>query len=133
VVGLYRNEVGSLIVTTGLGAVAEHALISLPAINGLRISDALGAGIDNLGLERGHCTLTVLREGGKIVTIPLTARAIGRSVRLLRTIAAPDLLRPRAANLEEDAIGDRGIGIVGHCRERDGTEGTAQANGPIGI
>jgi hypothetical protein len=40
-------------------------LISLLAINGLRISEALGADIDVLGLERGHRTLTVLREGDK--------------------------------------------------------------------
>jgi integrase-like protein len=58
-------------------------LISLLAINGLRISEALGADIDAHGLERGHRTLTVLRKGGKIVTIPLaprTARAIDLAV-----------------------------------------------------
>jgi integrase/recombinase XerD len=78
-VGLDRNEVGALLVAAGLGSAAEHALISLLAINGLRISEALGADIDHLGVERGHRTLTVLRKGGKIVTIPLaprTARAI---------------------------------------------------------
>ncbi|MGH3628317.1 MAG: hypothetical protein ACRDRL_12870, partial [Sciscionella sp.] len=56
VVGLDRNEVGSLLVAAGLGAAAEHALMSLLAINGLRISKALGADIDNLGLERGYRT-----------------------------------------------------------------------------
>jgi hypothetical protein len=38
---------------------------------------------DALGLERGHRTLTILRKGGKIVTIPLaprTARAIDLAV-----------------------------------------------------
>jgi len=83
VVGLDRNEVGGLLVAAGLGAAVEHALISLLAINGLRISEALGADIDKLGLERGHRTLTVLRKGGKIVTIPLaprTARAIDLAI-----------------------------------------------------
>jgi integrase/recombinase XerD len=78
-VGLDRNEVGALLVAAGLGAAAEHALLSLLAINVLRISEALGADIDTLGIERGHRTLTVLRKGGKTVTIPLaprTARAI---------------------------------------------------------
>jgi integrase/recombinase XerD len=42
-IGLDRNEVGSLLVAAGLGAPNEHALISLLAINGLRISEALGA------------------------------------------------------------------------------------------
>jgi integrase/recombinase XerD len=82
-IGLDRNEVGSLLVAAGLGAPNEHALISLLAINGLRISEALGADIDALGLERGHRTLTVVRKGGKIVTIPLaprTARAIDLAI-----------------------------------------------------
>jgi hypothetical protein len=68
-----------LLVAAGLGTAPEHALISLLAINGLRISEAPGADIDHLGLEGGHRTLTVLRKGGKLVTIPLaprTARAI---------------------------------------------------------
>ena len=52
-VGLDRNEVGALLVAAGLGTAAEHALISLLAINGLRISEALGADIDQLGVERG--------------------------------------------------------------------------------
>ena len=82
-VGLDRNEVGALLVAAGLGTAAEHALVSLLAINGLRISEALGADIDQLGLERGHRTLTVLRKGGKIVTIPLaprTARAVDLAI-----------------------------------------------------
>ncbi len=92
-IGLDRNEVGSLLVAAGLGAPNEHALMSLLAINGLRISEALGADIDALGIERGHRTLTVLRKGGKIVTIPLaprTARAIDQSHHR-RTTRRPNL------------------------------------------
>jgi integrase len=68
---LDRNEVGGMLVAAGLGHPREHALISLLAINGLRISEALSADIDKLGLERGHRTLTITRKGGKIVTIPV--------------------------------------------------------------
>jgi hypothetical protein len=39
-------------------------------MNGLRVSEAAGAGIEHLGIERGHRTLTVTRKGGKIVIIP---------------------------------------------------------------
>ena len=70
-IALDRNEVGSLLVASGLGASYEHALISLLAINGLRISEALGADIDKLGLERGHRTLTVLRT--RIRRLPIGA------------------------------------------------------------
>ncbi len=58
-------------------------MCSLLALNGLRISEALGADIDQLGLERGHRTLVVHRKGGKTVTIPLaprTARAVDLAV-----------------------------------------------------
>ena len=81
--GLDRNELGALLVAAGLGTAAEHALISLLALNGLRVSEATGANIEALGLERGHRTLTITRKGGKVVTIPLaprTARAIDLTV-----------------------------------------------------
>ena len=80
---LDRNEVGALLVAAGLGAAAEHALISLLALNGLRVSEATGADIEHLGLERGHRTLVITRKGGKVVTIPLaprTARAIDLAI-----------------------------------------------------
>jgi integrase/recombinase XerD len=76
---LDRNELGALLVTAGLGSPIEHALISLLALNGLRVSEATGADIGHLALERGHRTLTITRKGGKVVTVPLaprTARAI---------------------------------------------------------
>jgi site-specific recombinase XerD len=81
--GLDRNEVGALLVAAGLSGPQEHALTSLLALNGLRVSEAIGANIEQLGLERGHRTLTILRKGGKIVTIPLaprTARAVDLAI-----------------------------------------------------
>jgi integrase/recombinase XerD len=80
---LDRNELGALLVAAGLGPAAEHALISLLALNGLRVSEATGADIEHLGLERGHRTLVITRKGGKVVTIPLaprTARAIDLAI-----------------------------------------------------
>jgi hypothetical protein len=76
---LDRNELGALLVAAGLGPPLEHALISLLALNGLRVSEATGADIEHLGVERGHRTLTITRKGAKVVAIPLaprTARAI---------------------------------------------------------
>ena len=81
--GLDRNELGALLVAAGLGSPGEHALISLLALNGLRVSEGTGASIENLGIERGHRTLVITRKGGKVVTIPLaprTARAIDLAV-----------------------------------------------------
>jgi integrase len=62
-------------VAAGLGPPAKHALISLLALNGLRVSEATGADIEHLGLERGHRTLVTTRKGGKVVTILLAPRA----------------------------------------------------------
>jgi site-specific recombinase XerD len=80
---LDRNELGALLVAARHGSAAEHALISLLALNGVRVSEAAGTDIDHLGLERGHRTLTITRKGGKVVTIPLaprTARAIDLAI-----------------------------------------------------
>ena len=76
---LDRNELGAILVAAGLGPPAEHALISLLALNGLRVSEATGADIEQLGLERGHRTLVITRKGGKVVTIPLAPAPHGRS------------------------------------------------------
>jgi len=78
-VGLGRNELGMFLVQAGLCGGRDHALACLLVLDGLRISEALNADIEHLGLERGHPTLTITRKGGRIVTIPLaprTARAI---------------------------------------------------------
>ena len=77
--GWDRTELGALLVQAGLGSPRDHALLSLLAMNGLRISEALGANVDGLDIDRGHRTLRVVRKGGKQVTIPLapqTSRAL---------------------------------------------------------
>jgi integrase/recombinase XerD len=82
-VGLDRNELGALLVAAGLASARDHALVSLLALNGLRVSEAIGADIEALGLERGHRTLTIARKGSKVVVIPLaprTARAIDLAI-----------------------------------------------------
>jgi site-specific recombinase XerD len=78
---LDRNELGAILVTAGVGSARDHAMVSLLALNGLRVSEAIGANIEALGLERGHRTLTVVRKGGKIVTVPLAPR-VARAIDL---------------------------------------------------
>ena len=72
--GLDRNELGGLLVQAGLGSARDHALISLLALNGLRTSEALGADIESMGMDRGHRTMAIVRKSGKHVTIPLAPR-----------------------------------------------------------
>lgn len=105
---------GSLVLPRGLldrlaliveqaGSAAEHALIALSAINGLRISEALGADIDNLGIERGYRTLTVPRKGGKIVTIPLAPTHRGPSIWVGERLDGPVILRADGQRMDRHA------------------------------
>jgi site-specific recombinase XerD len=72
--GLDRNELGGFLVQAGLSGPRDHALACLLALNGLRVSEVLGTDVDDLGLERGHHTLRVLRKGGNTVIVPLAPR-----------------------------------------------------------
>ena len=104
--GLDRNELGALLVAAGLSSARDHALISLLALNGLRISEAIGADIEALGLQRGHRTLTVTRKGGKVVTLPLaprTARAVDLAIS--ERMDGPIFLGTDRARLDRHAAG----------------------------
>jgi site-specific recombinase XerD len=81
--GLDRNELGAFLVQGGLSSPRDHALACLLALNGLRVSEALGADILDLGLERGHHTLRIIRKGGTPALIPMaprTARTVYQAV-----------------------------------------------------
>lgn len=66
---------------------------------GLRVSEAIGADVEALGLERDHRTLTVLRKGGKGVTMPLAQRSLGPSIW-------------RSANVSTDQSSSSSVGSV---------------------
>jgi integrase/recombinase XerD len=72
--GLDRNELGVFLVQAGLSGVRDHALACLLALNGLRVSEAIDTDVDDLGLERGHHTLRIVRKGGNTVVVPLAPR-----------------------------------------------------------
>jgi site-specific recombinase XerD len=50
--GLDCKQLGALLVTARLGSAVEPALVSLRALNGLRVSEATGANFENWGIER---------------------------------------------------------------------------------
>lgn len=90
---LGRNELGALLAAAGLGPPLEHALISLLALTGLRVSETTGADIEHLGLDRGHRTLTISRKGDKVVTIPLVTVAPTGPVHMPRRSVRRTFLR----------------------------------------
>ena len=67
--GSDRNELGAFLVQAGLSCGRDHALPSLLALNGLRVSEASNADIDNMDVNRGHRTLFIHRKGHKTATI----------------------------------------------------------------
>ena len=87
-------------------AAAEHPLISLLALNGLRVSEATGADIEALGIERGHRTLVITRKGGKVVTIPLAPRtASAAGLAIGERCEGPVFLAPGGGRLDHHGAG----------------------------
>lgn len=108
--GLDRNELGAFLVQAGLASPRDHALASLPALNGLRISEALGADIEDLDYQRGHRTLKIVRKGNKHATIPLAPR----------TSRALDL------HIDERPIGPIFVGLKGGRMDRYAADRTVK-------
>jgi site-specific recombinase XerD len=73
--GMDRGELGTFLFTAERFDRDHAALAVLLGLNGLRVSEACGTNIEDLGLQRGHRTLRVLGKGNKPATIPLVPRA----------------------------------------------------------
>jgi integrase/recombinase XerD len=95
--GMDRGELGTFLFTAERFDRDHAALAVLLGLNGLRVSEACGANIEDLGLQRGHRTLRILGKGNKPATIPLV---------------------PRAARTIDLAVGERHQGPI--LRRRDG-------------
>ncbi len=87
--GLSRDELDSLITTASVDSPRSLALVLLLGLNGLRVSEALGADVADLTTERGHRVVKIRRKGGKTATVPLA---------------------PRTAQAVDDYIGERDTG-----------------------
>ena len=78
--GFGHLQFEALITTARLSTnVNDFALVALLGLLGLRIFEACGANIADLGEEHGHRVLRVRGKGGKVVLVPLppaVARAI---------------------------------------------------------
>ena len=80
------------------------ALVAMLGLLGLRIFEATGADIGDLGEEHGHRVLRVRGKGSKIVLVPLppaVGRAIDRAVGNRTT--GPILLNTRAGRMDRHA------------------------------
>jgi integrase/recombinase XerD len=81
--GLDRGELGTFLFTAERFDCAHAALAVLLGLNGLRVSEACGTNVEDLGFERGHRTLRIVGKGNKPALIPLvprTARTIDLAI-----------------------------------------------------
>jgi integrase len=82
--GLGHLQFEALITTARLSTNRnDFALVALLGLLGLRIFEAYGSSIADLGEEHGHRVLRVRGKGGKVVLVglpPAVARAIDRTV-----------------------------------------------------
>lgn len=77
--GLTRTEVRALLAAAEAHSPRSEALIALLVLNGLRITEALSARIEDLDYDRGHRVLRITRKGGhraKTSLTPAVLRAI---------------------------------------------------------
>lgn len=77
--GLDRVEAKALLAQAGEHSSRARALVALLLHDGLRISEALKADVEDLGSVRGHRTLSIIRKGGArrdVVLAPATAAVI---------------------------------------------------------
>jgi len=74
--GLNRDELAALLAAAERSGPRDHALACLLGLNGLRVSEAVGADVADLGQERGHRVLAVRRKGGKRQLAPLAPRTV---------------------------------------------------------
>jgi integrase len=96
------------------------ALAVLLGLNGLRVSEACGANVEDLGFERGHRTLQIVGKGNKPAGVPLvprTARTI--DVAIGERYEGPILLRHDGARLDTRTA-YRWVRVVGNHAGLDG-------------
>jgi integrase len=81
--GMDRGELASFLSAAERTSPIHSALAVLSGLNGLRVSEACDANIEQLGFERGHRTLQIVGKGNKPAGIPLvprTARSIDLAI-----------------------------------------------------
>jgi site-specific recombinase XerD len=97
--GLDRHELARMLAIANTAGPVAYALVCLLALNGLRVTEACSAGVDDLSDERGHRLLAITRKGGKKERVPLAPRTAAA------VAALPSLLSSCTADAAGDATG----------------------------
>jgi integrase/recombinase XerD len=91
----------------------DFALVAMLGLLGLRIFEATGADIADLGEEHGHRVLRVCGKGAKVVLVPLPP-AVGRAIdqAIGGRLGGPILLNSRGARMDRHAATRRLRGLA---------------------
>lgn len=71
---LERFEIGPFLAAAERISHQHSGLCCLLTLNGLRVSEAVEASVEDLAIAGGHRTLTITRKGGKHADVPLAPR-----------------------------------------------------------
>lgn len=99
----------------------DFALLAMLSLLGLRIFEATGANIGDLGEEHGHRVLRVCGKGTKVVLVPpppAVVRAIDRAIN--GRVSGPILLNSRGARMDGHAATRRLRNLAGAAGVRIG-------------
>ena len=69
-----RGELARFLYTAERHSPMHAAMAVLLGLDGLRVSEACDADVDDLGIERGHRILRIIGKGNEPAVIPLVAR-----------------------------------------------------------
>jgi site-specific recombinase XerD len=111
--GLDRSELARFLFTAERFDPAHSALAVLLGLNGLRVSEACSARIEDFALERGHRTLRIIGKGDKPAVVPLvprTARTLDLAIG--ERTCGPVLVRPDGSALDRRTA-HRWVGAIG--------------------
>jgi integrase/recombinase XerD len=75
--GMDRGELAGFLYAAERVSPMHAALAVLLGLNGLRVSEACGANIEDPGFERGRRTLQIVGKGSKPATAPLVPEPVG--------------------------------------------------------
>lgn len=81
--GLTPQEVAALLAAARAHSPRAEVLVGLQAFNGLRVSEVLGVGVEDLDESQGHRVIHLMGKGGKPALVPLP-RPVERAVDALR-------------------------------------------------
>ena len=97
----------------------DFALVAMLGLLGLRIFEATGANITDLGEEHGHRVLRVCGKGTKVVLVPLPP-AVGRAIDRAAAdrVSGPILLNSRGTRMDRHAATRRLRRLAQHAGVR---------------